>query len=365
MKHIKMKKIVTSFLLSIPLIIHAQTIDSLDFKIGQMLMVGVSGTSIGENASIREDIVNGRVGGVLLFEKNINPTNSFDNLKLFIDNLNKDAALPLFVSVDQEGGLVNRLKTKYGFPKSVSAAYLGNTQSLDSTKYYAEITGTTLAALGFNVNFAPVVDILVKDNPVIAKNERAYSANTDSIALHAKEVVKAMRKFNVISVLKHFPGHGSSRDDSHYGIADVTPYWTKKELEPYKKMIRTNHVDAVMSAHIVNKKLDKVGLPGTLSDDMINGLLRKDLGFDGVVFSDDMQMHAIAKFFGLEKALKLSILAGIDVLMFSNNIQGSENRTVDKVHDIIKQMVDNGEISEERIDQSYQRIKRLKGLYLN
>ena len=338
-------------------------IDSLDFKIGQMLIVGVSGNSINDNPSIANDIKTGRVGGVILFEKNIASKNSFVNLKRFTTDLERDAPLPLFIAIDQEGGLVNRLKEKYNFPKSVTAEYLGQTGNTDSTKFYAEITAATLAGLGINVNFAPVVDIKIPGNPVISKTGRAYSTNPDSVAMHAKEVVDAMREFGVISVLKHFPGHGSSRADSHLGIADVTNYWKDNELTPYKKLLSQNEVDAVMSAHIVNKKLDKEGLPGTLSEKVINGLLRKKMGYDGVVFSDDMQMHAITKYYGLEKAIKLSINAGIDVIMFSNNIQGSENRTVDTVHDLIKKMVKSGEISEERINESYQRIVKLKMKY--
>lgn len=338
----------------------AQKKESLDFKIGQMLMVGVSGTDISQNASILEDIKEGNVGGVLLFEKNIAPKSSEGTLKKFISDLSNDAPVTLFVSIDQEGGLVNRLKSKYGFPESVSADYLGELGNLDSTTYYAESTGAILKKLGFNVNFAPVVDIKVKGNPVIAGNKRAYSENPDSIVLHASRVVDAMRSSGVVSVLKHFPGHGSSRADSHHGIADVTKYWTKDELIPYEKMLEMNKIDAVMSAHIVNRELDKSGNPGTLSEEVINGLLRKELGFKGVVFSDDMQMHAITKYYGLEKALELSIMAGIDVLMFSNNIQGSENRTVDTVHDLIKKMVNEGTISEDRIDESYRRIMKLK-----
>lgn len=343
----------------------AQLKDSLDFKIGQMLIVGVHETSAASNPGILKDTREGKVGGVILFEKNIAPDNSINNLKNFISGLSDGAPLPLFVAIDQEGGLINRLKVKYGFPKSVSAAYLGKTGNLDSTRFYAESTATTLKGLGINVNFAPVVDILVEGNPVISKHGRAYSENPDSVALHAEVVVEVMKKHGIVSVLKHFPGHGSSMADSHLGVADVTKYWTKKELVPYKYMLKKHEVDAIMTAHIVNKKLDKTGLPGTLSKPIMTDLLRKEMGFDGVIFSDDMQMHAITKYYGLEKALKLSILAGVDVLMFSNNIQGSENRTVDTVHELIKKMVLDGVISKERIDQSYRRIVKLKNTRIN
>jgi len=206
-----------------------------------------------------------------------------------------------------------------------------------------------------------VVDLATNpDNPVIAKNGRAFSADENTVTKHAAITVAAHRKHDVITVLKHFPGHGSSKSDTHLGIADVTSYWEKKELYPYEEMIKNNEVDAIMTAHIVNKKLDKKGLPGTLSKAMMTDLLRGKLNYEGVIFSDDMQMHAITKHYGLEKAILLSIEAGVDVLMFSNNIQGSENRTVDTVFDIIKKYVQDGKISEERINESFQRIMKLK-----
>ncbi|HET9053268.1 MAG TPA: glycoside hydrolase family 3 N-terminal domain-containing protein, partial [Cyclobacteriaceae bacterium] len=168
------------------------------------------------------------------------------------------------------------------------------------------------------------------------------------------------RKLGVVSVLKHFPGHGSSKDDTHLGIADVTTTWHESELKPYKTLIDSGEVDAIMTAHIVNKKLDAAGYPGTLSEKIIDSLLRKQFRYQGVLFSDDMQMHAITKHYGLEEAIKLSINAGVDILTFSNNISGSQERTVDKVHAIIKKFVMDGTISKERIDQSFNRIMKLK-----
>jgi beta-N-acetylhexosaminidase len=212
------------------------------------------------------------------------------------------------------------------------------------------------------VNFAPVVDVAVEpNNPAIVKPERSYSNNEDSVALFAKEVVKEHRKYGVVTVLKHFPGHGSSKDDTHFGIADVTKTWSERELKPYKLLIDSGYVDAIMTAHIVNKNLDKNGNPGTLSKDILDGILRKKLGYNGVVFSDDMQMHAIAKQYGLEESIRLAVNAGVDIMCFSNNIPNSEERTVDKVHAIIKKFVQDGQIPKERIDESFRRIMKLKG----
>lgn len=324
-----------------------------------MILIGFPGPSVDEK--VLEEVRNGKVGSIILFEKNIPPQNSFVALKKITWTYQHAAPIPIFIGIDQEGGRVNRLKDKYGFPRSITAAAMGKSPSLDSVRFYGESTAATLSGLGINVNFGPVVDLASNpNNPIIAKYGRAFSANEDSVALMAKEFIIAHHKYGVLTSLKHFPGHGSSKDDTHLGIADVTNTWEERELKPYKTLIDSGYVDAVMTSHIVNKKLDKSGNPGTLSADILTGLLRKSLHFDGVIFTDDMQMHAITKHYGLEEAIKLAINGGVDIMTFSNNIQQSEERTVDKVHSIIHKMVESGEIKRERIDDSFKRIMKLK-----
>jgi beta-N-acetylhexosaminidase len=337
----------------------AQTRDSLDVKIGQMILIGYPGTTVDQK--VLDEIRAGKVGSIILFEKNIPAANSFIAVKKVIWTYQQAATTPLFVGIDQEGGRVNRLKTKYGFPASITAAAMAKSSNLDSVRIYAEATASTLAGLGININFAPVVDLATNpDNPIIAKYGRAFSAREDSVTLMAKEFIRQHHKYNVLTSLKHFPGHGSSKADTHLGIADVTNTWNEKELIPYRELIDSGYVDAVMTSHIVNKSLDAAGNPGTLSRDILDGILRQRLKFNGVVFSDDMQMHAITKHYGLEEAIKLAVNAGVDIMTFSNNISGTEERTVDKVHQIIKEFVQKGEIPMTRIDQSYQRIMKLK-----
>lgn len=336
----------------------AQT-DSLSIKIGQMILIGFPSTTV--DTTVLKEIASGKVGAIIFFEKNIPPQNSFVGLKKITWAYQQAAPIPLFVCIDQEGGRVNRLKNKYGFPSSITAAEMGKAKSLDSVRFYGEATASTLAGLGFNVNFAPVVDLGSNPtNPIIAKIGRAFSANEDSVALLAKEFIKQHRKYGVLTSLKHFPGHGSSKDDTHKGIADVTNTWEARELKPYQSLIDSGYVDAVMTSHIVNRKLDPTGNPGTLSADIIKGILRQRLHFNGVVFTDDMQMHAITKYYGFEEAIRLTIKAGVDVMTFSNNIAGSDTRTVDKVQEIVKDLIKRGEISEARIDESYRRIMTLK-----
>ena len=340
--------------------LQAQEKDMLDVMIGQMLLIGLPKAEV--DALVLEEVRSGKVGSIIFFEKNVpKSTASFAALKKIIWTYQKAAPIPLLVTIDQEGGKVNRLKDKYGFTRSITAQEMGRASTLDSVRFYSEATAATLAGLGFNVNFAPCVDLGVNpENTVIFKVGRSFSSNPDSVVLLAEEYIKPHRKFGVITVLKHFPGHGSSQADTHFGVADVTKTWTAAELIPYERMIADGSVDAIMTSHIVNMNLDPRGYPGTLSSRMIDSLLRKQLHYNGVVFTDDMQMQAIANQYGLEETVKLAINAGVDIMCFSNNILGSENRTVNKVHSIIRGLVDSGQIKRERINESFDRIMKLK-----
>jgi beta-N-acetylhexosaminidase len=355
-----MKKFLFLLSLYVSVEAKAQVRDSLDIKIGQMILVGMPKADV--DSAVLEEVRSGNVGALIYFEKNIPKLPSaFAAFKKMSWTYQKAAPIPLFICIDQEGGKVNRLKEKYGFTRSITAAAIGKFKSLDSVRFYAEATAATLAGLGINVNFAPCVDLAVNPaNPVIVKPERSYSANEDSVILFAKEVVKQHRKFHIVTALKHFPGHGSSKDDTHLGLADVTDTWSDRELKPYRALIDSGYADGVMTSHIVNKNLDHHALPGTLSKSILDSILRKKLKFEGVIFTDDMQMKAIASNYGLEESIRLAVNAGVDIMCFSNNIQGVEQRTVDKVHTIIKNYVASGAIPRKRIDESFKRIMKLK-----
>ena len=336
--------------------------DSLRVMIGQMIMTGIGDyADIDRNTQLQQEIRDGIVGGVILFEKNIASDNSKNKLKTLTNQLQSLSTIKLLIGIDQEGGKVNRLKEKYGFEKTVSAKYLGNLDNPDSTRYYSEQTARNLNELGININFAPDLDLEVyKDNPVIAKLGRSFGESEHLVTRHARATIESHRRYNVLTTVKHFPGHGSSHSDSHLGMTDVTNYWQYKELIPYRELIREGSVDCVMSAHIVNKHLDESGLPATLSPFVINEILRETYGFDGVVFSDDMQMHAISSHYGFEQSIKLAINAGIDILMFCNNVPGNERRTATEIHAVIEELVNSGEVDRARIVSSYNRIMSLK-----
>ena len=339
---------------------------NLNHKIGQMLMVGFRGAELEPDHFILRDIRQYHLGGIILFDYDVltrQPGRNISSpaqLKDLIASLQEAAPTSLLVAVDQEGGRVARLKPESGFAETISPAALGRLDDLPRTYTEGAAIADQLNRMGINVNFAPVVDLCSNpDNPVIARLERCFSDQADKVVRHAQEFVRAHKARGATAVLKHFPGHGSSREDSHLGFVDVSDSWTRTELQPYARMIGAGQVAAVMTAHVFNAALDPEH-PATLSHATITGLLRGPLGFDGVVFSDDLQMKAVTEHYGLKEAVRLAINAGVDVLLFGNNLE-YDPEIVPKVVGIIHELVAAGEISEGRIEESWQRILRLKG----
>jgi len=338
---------------------------SLNDKIGQMVLVGFRGMKLDSSNPILADIRERHIGGVVLFDYDVPSQSPVRNIESPSQVRDLTAALkeaspsPLLIAVDQEGGKVSRLKEKFGFPATVSQQSLGTSDDIVATRKSAEGTAKTLTECGFNINFSPVVDLNINpENPVIGGRERSFSADPAAVTKHAIEVIKAHHARGILTTLKHFPGHGSSKNDSHLGFVDVTKTWSPMELEPYEKIIAAGLSDTVMTAHIFNSKLD-TSLPATLSGRTIDGLLRDELRFDGVVISDDMQMKAISARYGFEEAVLLAIGAGVDILAFANNSVFDPDVAASTIG-IIRKAVRNGKVGEERIDRSYARIVRLK-----
>ncbi len=339
--------------------------DDLDFKIGQMLLLGFRGLTLNDDNPIVADIRERHIGGVVLFDydaalasyqRNIQ---SPQQLKALNASLQKLASAPLFISIDQEGGIISRLKEKYGFPPTASEQFLGGQNNVNATRAAAETEGKVLAELGINLNLAPVVDLNVNpNNPIIGKFERSFSADPKSVTAHALAEIEGYHSQKILCTLKHFPGHGSSTSDSHLGFVDVTNTWSQAELEPYQKIIGAGMADAVMTAHIFNAKLD-AKYPATLSKPIITGILREQLHYDGVIISDDMQMGAIRQYYGFEQAIELTLNAGVDLIAIANNLVYEPDAAARAIA-IIKQLIEAGKISRERIDESYRRIKKLK-----
>ena len=289
--------------------------DSLDIKIGQMIIFGFYGTKIDKKDAVYKAVKEGKVGSILLYRRNVSESNTISLLQKLINDFQTAASIPLFVSIDQEGGLVNRFNHLTGFPPMPSAYFLGKKNNIEITKYYSNNIASTLSRLGINMNYAPVLDVYNPNCPVLGARNRCFSGKTDNIVKHAEQVILSHNYFRVHTIVKHFPGHGNSLSDSHFGVTDVTTTWNKEELEPYRQLIQKGLVDAVMTAHIVNGKLDDSKLPATLSRKIITGILRDSLGFTGPVFSDDMMMQAISNHYRLEESIRLALEAGVDVLL--------------------------------------------------
>jgi beta-N-acetylhexosaminidase len=220
------------------------------------------------------------------------------------------------------------------------------------------MNANNLSQLGFNVNFAPAVDLnLNPENPVIGKIGRSYSSDEKIVADHARIWIQAHSDLNIMSTLKHFPGHGSSDADSHYGVTDITNYWKTIELEPFRQLSTSDNKLAIMTAHVLNTKLDSV--PATLSKKIITGILRDSLKFDGLVFSDDMHMKAVNAMYSFEDLIKLTLEAGVDIWVYGNNLEYDELIPT-KIQNVVLKMVTDGTITKDRIEKSYLRIKKAK-----
>lgn len=335
-------------------------------QIGQMLIAGFRGTKIDKNSAIAKQVKDLNLGGVILFDYD-NPSKSYPRnitgpgqTEKLIKDLQSFSSTPLFVSVDAEGGLVNRLKEKYGFASFPSPEDMGKLNDLAKTQATGKELGAQLKGLGFNLDFAPPADVNVNpDNPIIGKLGRSFSSDPQIVASQAIAFIKGLRENNIITAIKHFPGHGSSQSDSHLGLVDVTKTYQQKELIPFETIIGQNQADMVMTAHIINANIDPQ-YPATLSPLFLQNILRNQLGFKGVIVSDDMQMGAIAKNYGFEDALIRSINAGCDLLILSNNNDTYDGNIAAKARDAIFQAVKDGKISEERISGSYDRITEIK-----
>lgn len=329
--------------------------------IGHMLVVGFDDATINAQSPIVKELQTYELGGVILFDRFYKERNRTKNisspeqLRELTKQLNHYAKKPLLISIDQEGGKVARLKPSYGFAEIPSAFALSKT-SLEHAKNVYTSMAQMLKEHGINCDFGPVVDLAVNDkNSVIVGLERSYGKESETVTNYAKVFIDALKSEGVISVLKHFPGHGSSLGDSHLGFVDLTQTWSERELEPYQKLIDDNAISMIMSAHVFNAKLDAT-YPATLSYAINTTLLRKKMHYNGVLISDDLQMEAIAKYYTLKETVTLAINSGIDMLLFGNQL--SQTKT-DEIVETIFVQVKNGAIPYDRIREANERITRL------
>ena len=338
---------------------------SLSAQVGQMIMLGFRGLRVGPGDRIVTDIQEGRVGGVLLFDYDVKldrPVRNIKNatqLRDLIRDLQTAARRPLFVALDQEGGRVARLKPRHGFPTFPGARELGKRQDPALTRATGRDMGALLSELGFNCNLAPVVDVNVNpSNPAIGRLGRSFSREPREVVVQARAFIQGLKAEGILSCLKHFPGHGSAYNDSHLGLTDVTDTWEPRELLPFQELIRSGQADMIMTGHLFNARLDPE-YPATLSPLVIHGLLRRELGFSGVVISDDLQMKAISAHYSLRETVRRSINAGVDILLFANNLE-YDPEIAAKVQALVLDLLAAGEIEAEAIRAAWSRIRALK-----
>lgn len=340
---------------------------SLENMVGQMLIAGFKGSSPHELNPILTHIRDDFLGGVILYDQDISgdfpaPHNirSVNQVKILTDILQEAAASPLFIALDQEGGQVNRLKEIYGFPSVHSWKKVGEINDLKYTRNFSRKIAQTLRSAGFNFNFAPVMDLEFSSKTYLSIKNRCLSAELQTVTEHSREFILGHREYHILTACKHFPGQGSAKADTHSGFADVSEDWTEVEIDPYKQLIEQNAVDSIMASHIFNRNLDEK-YPATLSKLILFNLLRKKLGYEGVIISDDPQMRAIMDYYDLKSALKLMLLAGIDIFCFGNNLIFKPN-LIEIVIQNILELVTSGEVPEIRIIESFKRIQKLKAL---
>ena len=329
---------------------------TLEQKIGQLMISGFSGTDLSHEET--QLIASGRIGGVILFKQNIESKKQLLELINDIKSNNPAENRPLFISLDEEGGRVSRLpEGKTEFPSSLMIGKIGDAALSEEV---GRVIGEEAGAFGFNVDYAPVLDIFSNpDNTVIG--DRAYGTTAAEVSVHGIAVMKGLQKTGMISAIKHFPGHGDTSIDSHESLPVVNK--TKAQLEereliPFREAIEEG-ADMIMVAHIKYPKIDSSGKPASLSSVMVQDILREDLGYDGVVITDDLEMGAIEQNYGSGEAAVLALEAGVDIFLF-----GHTPDKASEAYEAIRTAVETGRLTEAEIDEHVLRILKLKEKYI-
>jgi beta-N-acetylhexosaminidase len=289
--------------------------------LGALLLAGFSGTEVFGNRALEELLCVARVGGIILFARNIVDAEQVARLTRDARDASRACTgRSLLIATDAEGGQVMRLGPNAGYPPTLSHQDLGEGNDLAVTELEARRIGRMLSEAGIDWNLAPVVDVGYNPaNPVIVGHARSFGAGPVLVTIHARAYIHGMHAEGVLTTLKHFPGHGSSFADSHLGFVNVTDTANRElELLPYRTLIAEGLADSVMTGHVFNRRLD-ARYPATLSRSAIHGVLRKDLRFTGVVVSDDLRMGAIEKHWGLADASVIALQAEVDMLLIADD----------------------------------------------
>lgn len=327
---------------------------SLEEKIGQMLIIGMDTNYITDR--IKNMIQKYKIGGIILYRKNFKSYDSMVKLINELKELNKNNKIPMFIAIDQEGGRVNRMPKEL---KNLPAANkVANKKDIELVKNTAQITAKMLYESGFNMNFAPVMDIKrFSENHVVGY--RAFGENKDDVSKYAIEYMKQLQQNNIISVIKHFPGHGATKKDSHFSLPIINKKISElqnDDMIPFKNAIDEG-ADAILIGHLVIKNVTGI-YPASLSRKFIYKYLRKGYRYNKVIVTDDLKMRAIRLIYGPRFAFKKAFEAGNDIIVFRYNQKEEE-----KCYLQIVNMVKENKINIGRINRSVKRILKLKQKY--
>jgi beta-N-acetylhexosaminidase len=338
------------------------TLARLEPHLGQLLLVGFDGTDGADNRELDRLVCETRAGGLLVFGRNVVDAAQVARLTASIRARAAacDAGAPL-IAMDAEGGRVMRLAPRAGFVPTASARELAESSDLALTELEARRIGRMLREAGVSWDLAPVVDVGSNPaNTVIVGNERSYGANPLAVIAHARAFIRGLHAEGVLTALKHFPGHGSSFADSHEGFVDVTATADHDiELLPYRVLLGERAADAVMTAHVFNRRLDG-RYPATLSRATITGLLRRELGWSGAVVSDDLRMGAIDKHWGLGEAAVLALEAGVDVLLIAEDRLADGRSAAVVARSAVRAALAEGRLSPARVADAIDHVAALK-----
>lgn len=327
---------------------------SIEEKLGQMMMVGFEGNQI--NDRIKDLVLKYKVGGFILYKKNFDSYEQMLQIIKELKKLNLQNKIPLFISIDQEGGRVNRMPSEI---KNLPSAYmLAQTGDVEIIKESAKITGEILYNSGINMNFAPVLDIK-RFKSKHAIGDRCFSENKEKVIEYGLETMKQLTANNVISVIKHFPGHGLTDKDTHLFLPVVKKDMEeieKEDIVPFKIAIEQG-VDAIMVSHLIIKAMSKT-LPASLSRKFIGKYIRKKLKFNGLVITDDLKMRAIRFVYGYKIAVRQAFTSGCDIVMFRFDRKDEKNAIFQAY-----KMARTGQLKEARLNRSVKRILKIKEKY--
>ena len=328
----------------------------MDEKIGSLLMMGFYGDTPNFKSAkaLARHLGSGAAGGVVFLRHNVGSRRGVEQLtQMFRDAGGRRVPL---LSIDQEGGKVQRLGTKEGYTDIPEAGRVPASYSPEKAAAMYRAAGRELRASGFNVNLAPSVDLHDKRNPVIGKWERSYGTDPAKVARYGAAFIRGMGEAGVACCAKHFPGHGTSRGDSHDGFVDITKTWGKGELEPFRLLAR--EAPMMMGGHLVHDGLTG-GEPVTFSEAALTGILREQLGFTGAIVTDDLDMGAIRNRYSMKEAVVNSVAAGNDIILISNSARPDDDLPA-KAVGWVRQAVKDGRIPASRIDDAAARVAAVK-----